>query len=211
MIFAADNLNTMNPVIARALEKLDPKPLQAMAKACEKAGAQYLDLNPGYLSPRQQGRMAFMVDAVQDVSPLQLILDSPNPEVLARGAALCRHAPLLKEIHGRTTDFLVAADGTVMHGLALIYVIRDLPGVQKFKIVQENLQQTRILLVTGPDFRESDLRTIRSGVCQRLGRDVEVIIDRVAEIPAERSGKFRYVVSHVQADSRVSDVGTTRD
>jgi len=111
-----------------------------------------------------------------------------------------RGLPLLKEIHGRTTDFLVATDGTVMHGLALIYIIRDLPGVQKFKIVQQSLLQTRILMVTDSDFRESDLQLIRSGVRQRLGRGVDVTIERVAEIPPERSGKFRYVVSHVQPD-----------
>ena len=42
-----------------------------------------------------------------------------------------RGLPLLKEIQGRTTDFVVAADGTLMHGLALIYVIRDLPGCKR--------------------------------------------------------------------------------
>ena len=50
-----------------------------------------------------------------------------------------RGLPMLKEIQGRTTDFVVAADGTVMHGLALIYIVRDLPGVKQFKIVQESL------------------------------------------------------------------------
>src|SRR5690606_8217901 len=34
-----------------------------------------------------------------------------------------RGLPLLKEIQGRSTDFVVAADGTVMHGLALVYVV----------------------------------------------------------------------------------------
>jgi phenylacetate-CoA ligase len=116
-----------------------------------------------------------------------------------------RGLPMLKEIHGRTTDFVVATDGTVMHGLALIYIIRDLPGVQKFKVVQEDLQLTRILIVTGPEFRESDLETIRTGVRQRLGEDVEVAIERVAEIPAERSGKYRYVVSHVQTATDVTE------
>ena len=32
-----------------------------------------------------------------------------------------RSLPVLKEVQGRTTDFVVARDGTVMHGLALIY------------------------------------------------------------------------------------------
>lgn len=110
-----------------------------------------------------------------------------------------RGLPLLKEIHGRTTDFIVASDGTVMHGLALIYIIRDLVGVQKFKIVQEDLRQTRIFLVTDIDFRSSDLDIIRNGVRQRLGADVEVSVELVDDIPAERSGKFRYVVSKVAA------------
>lgn len=44
-----------------------------------------------------------------------------------------RGLPLLKEIQGRSTDFVIATDGTVMHGLALIYILRDLPGVRSFK------------------------------------------------------------------------------
>jgi phenylacetate-CoA ligase len=61
-----------------------------------------------------------------------------------------RGLPMLKEIQGRTTDFVVAADGTVMHGLALIYVLRDLPGLQSFKVVQHDLQRTTVMLVPGP-------------------------------------------------------------
>lgn len=45
---------------------------------------------------------------------------------------------MLKEIQGRATDFVVARDGTVMHGLALIYILRDLPQVAGFKIMQES-------------------------------------------------------------------------
>ena len=112
-----------------------------------------------------------------------------------------RGLPMLKEIHGRTTDFLVATDGTVMHGLALIYIVRDLQGVQKFKIVQEDLHHTRVLIVTDANFRSSDLDTIRNGVRQRLGVDVEVSVELVNEISAELSGKFRYVVSKVAIGS----------
>lgn len=109
-----------------------------------------------------------------------------------------RGLPAMKEIQGRTTDFIVASDGTVMHGLALIYILRDLPGVRQFKIVQETLQQTRMLLVTDqgfdPECRGEIVRQARA----RLGADVEIVVELVAEIPPERSGKFRYVVSRVE-------------
>ena len=53
---------------------------------------------------------------------------------------------------GRSTDFVVAADGTVMHGLALIYVIRDLAAVAAFKIIQESVALTRVVIVPRPPF-----------------------------------------------------------
>lgn len=108
-----------------------------------------------------------------------------------------RSLPLLREIQGRSTDFLVAADGTVMHGLSLIYILRDLPGVRQFKIIQETRSLTRIQLVTDTAFADHRLDEIRQGVRARLGATIDVQIERLAEIPAESSGKYRYVVSHV--------------
>ncbi|WP_332671490.1 phenylacetate--CoA ligase family protein [Aromatoleum sp.] len=108
-----------------------------------------------------------------------------------------RGLPVLKEVQGRTTDFVVAKDGTVMHGLALIYTVRDLPGVERFRIVQESFDRTEVLLVTNPSFRiESEARIVRD-FRARLGHDVEIVVRRVAEIPAEKSGKYRYVTSRV--------------
>lgn len=108
-----------------------------------------------------------------------------------------RGLPLLKDIQGRTTDFVVARDGTVMHGLALIYVLRDLPGIEAFKIVQETLDYTRVMVVLAQDAAFAALREqIVNGLRARLGLGTTVDVERVDRVPAERSGKFRYVVSH---------------
>jgi phenylacetate-CoA ligase len=108
-----------------------------------------------------------------------------------------RGLPLLSEIQGRTTDFVVAADGTVMHGLALVYVVRDLPGVRAFKIVQESLQHTVVQLVTDDDFAPQREAEIVQGFRRRLGAQVNVTVQRVSSIAPEKSGKYRYVVSRV--------------
>lgn len=108
-----------------------------------------------------------------------------------------RGLPLLKDIQGRTTDFVVAQDGTVMHGLALIYVLRETPGIASFKIVQESLDRTRVLLVPAAGYGEPARRRIEDGLKARLGRGVSVVLEEVPRIEAERSGKFRYVVSEV--------------
>ncbi len=117
----------------------------------------------------------------------------------SRRCACGRGLPLLEEIQGRTTDFVVAADGTVMHGLALIYFLRDLPWVRQFKIVQESLLRTRILVVADGELDAARQADIVHKAQARLGAQVDVVVERVAEIPAERSGKYRYVVSHVAA------------
>jgi phenylacetate-coenzyme A ligase PaaK-like adenylate-forming protein len=114
-----------------------------------------------------------------------------------RPCACARGLPLLKEIQGRSTDFIVAEDGTVMHGLALIYVLRDLPGIASFKIVQESVQRVRVQVVSDLPLAPSVEARIRDSFKARLGAGVEVAIERVAAIPPERSGKYRYVVSHV--------------
>jgi phenylacetate-CoA ligase len=107
-----------------------------------------------------------------------------------------RGLPLLKEIQGRSTDFVIAADGTVIHGLALIYILRDLPEVKSFKIIQETTQLTRVLVVTEGGDEAETRRKVISGFKQRLGESVEVRIEFVDAIPLEKSGKHRYVVSH---------------
>lgn len=117
--------------------------------------------------------------------------------VLGSSPCSCgRGLPLLQDIQGRSTDFVVAADGTVMHGLSLIYILRDLPGVQAFKVVQESRAQTRVLLVTDSNFAADSVARIIAGFRQRLGAEVSVLVDLVDNIPAEKSGKFRYIISH---------------
>ena len=110
-----------------------------------------------------------------------------------------RGLPMLKEIQGRSTDFVVAADGTVMHGLALIYVLRDLPGLSAFKIIQHSLQHTEVQVVPeGGTLLPATSERIANGLRARLGAGVAVDIRPVPFIAAEQSGKFRYVVSHVK-------------
>ena len=108
-----------------------------------------------------------------------------------------RGLPLIREIQGRSTDFLVTQDGTAMHSAALVYLLRDLPQVRAFKIIQESRDLTRILLVSGGGLATEMSKKIEAGCRARLGQNVQIAFEEVAEIPPERSGKFRSVVSKI--------------
>jgi 5-methyltetrahydrofolate corrinoid/iron sulfur protein methyltransferase len=90
MRLIADNLRITQKAIEIAVAGKDSLPLQAMAKLCEMAGADGIDINSGPLYRNQGSRMAFMVEAVQEVTSLPLILDTSNPRALKAGLLACK-------------------------------------------------------------------------------------------------------------------------
>lgn len=125
--------------------------------------------------------------------------------ILSDRACECgRSLPILEEVQGRTTDFVVAKDGTIMHGLALVYSVRDLPGVERFRIEQMSLDRTVVQIVAGPEVGPAQEAQIVTEFRARLGQTVQIDIERVTTIANEKSGKFRYVVSHVKPGEPVA-------
>ena len=89
MRLIADNLRITQKVIESAVEQRNGLPLQTLAKQCETAGADGIDINSGPLYRDPESRMTFMVKAVQDVTHLPLILDTSNPKALKAGLQAC--------------------------------------------------------------------------------------------------------------------------
>ncbi|MBI3772193.1 MAG: phenylacetate--CoA ligase family protein [Gammaproteobacteria bacterium] len=153
-----------------------------------------VDMQGRVLPPGQAGEVVITHLATGDF-PFIRYRTGDIAELDDRQCACGRGLPMLKEIQGRTTDFIMARDGTVMHGLALIYVVRDIPGIETFKIVQESLEYCHVYVTVNGEFLQGRLEDIRRGFAARLGDGVRVDIDIVDSIPKEASGKFRYVVS----------------
>lgn len=104
---------------------------------------------------------------------------------------------VIAEVTGRQTDFVVAADGRVMHALAVIYVLRAVPGIAQFKCIQRALDRMEVQIVPAADWSEEAHHVVVAGLQARLGEKLKVEVRMLDEIPPEASGKHRYVVSHV--------------
>ena len=121
-------------------------------------------------------------------------------DVGALSAAACRCGrtlPLLERIEGRKTDFVLAPDGRTLHGLSLIYVLRELKGIEQFRITQKALDRFEVEIVTAPGYDRGSEAKIRDGFSQRLRHPVAVNVTYPAAIAPSSSGKFRYVISDV--------------
>lgn len=112
------------------------------------------------------------------------------------GGCTCgRGLSCLEIVGGRRTDHLVATDGTAMHGLSLIYVLREIDGVRQFQIHQGRDGAVEVRIVPVGALGEADRRRIECGIRDRLGSDVELHLRMVDRIEPAVSGKFRCVTS----------------
>ena len=113
-----------------------------------------------------------------------------------------RGLPKLARVEGRRTDFLVAPSGKLMHALAAIYVLREVPGLREFQVVQERVDHVRVRVVPSGELSAA----ARATITERLGGLFEggarIDVETVDSV-ASPSGKHRYVISHV-ADAHVN-------
>ncbi len=123
-------------------------------------------------------------------------------DTAARVAEPCecgRPQPLLARLGGRRTDTLVTPDGRRIHGLGAMYVLRVLPAVKSYQVIQEAPDHLRVLLVPEGQPAETDLEgPVRDGLAKLMGDGVRIEVERVEEIPVLPSGKMRAIWNRVQ-------------
>lgn len=98
MILIGEHINIMSQTIGPAMRERNPKPLQEMAIAEEKAGVDYLDINIGPARRQGDEMMEWIVKTVQEVSDLPLSLDTTNPVAMEAGLKVCKSKALINSI-----------------------------------------------------------------------------------------------------------------
>lgn len=109
-----------------------------------------------------------------------------------------RNWPLIKSIEGRSDDFLTLPSGRIISPRT-INVIEDIPGIVQYRTIQETRNRFVVQVVPGKDFSANSEGEIRRQIrlgC--LGEDVNIEIVVVNELPRERTGKLRTIISHVK-------------
>jgi 5-methyltetrahydrofolate corrinoid/iron sulfur protein methyltransferase len=95
MQLIADNIHIINPVVRKAIERMDPDPIQKIAAKCVAAGADAIDINPGPLTREPETRMAFLVEAVQSAARVPLLIDTTNPSAMEAGLRTSRNTTII--------------------------------------------------------------------------------------------------------------------
>jgi phenylacetate-CoA ligase len=112
-----------------------------------------------------------------------------------------RGLPILADIQGRTTDFLKLSDGRRISGPALTLVVADIPDVRQVQFVQHELDQIELRVVPGNGYGEHTKAELRKRLSLYIGSSARLNLQETSRIPSEASGKYRFVISHLQAGS----------
>ncbi len=170
---------------------------QQMLLLSESNILEVLDPDGNSVKPGELGE-AVMTGLCSEAQPFiryrtgDMVKLSPDSDKDGRGLHV------IEEIVGRNTDFLVHEDGSIVHALAAIYVLRETAGVERFKITQQAINEFEILIVTNSFWNSDSLKIIEEKFRLRFGQGCKTYIQIVNNIPPEASGKIRQVVSKVQ-------------
>ncbi|MDE1892775.1 MAG: phenylacetate--CoA ligase family protein [Pseudomonadota bacterium] len=110
-----------------------------------------------------------------------------------------RGLPLLQRVEGRSLDALRTPAGHILPGEFFPHMLKDVPGVLRFQVVQRQLDRLDLALVRGAGFDESSLAYIRREVAKVVGESVQLHCHFVDDIALTPSGKLRVTVCELPA------------
>jgi phenylacetate-CoA ligase len=118
---------------------------------------------------------------------------------LGENSCSCKRTlPILKSVEGRSGDFFVAADGSLVHGEYFTHLFYGEQDVKKFQMIQNTLEHVHLKIVSvNEDMDAPYIKSIIKKTVKILGEQCAVDIEFVSQIPPTASGKSLFTISKV--------------
>ena len=113
------------------------------------------------------------------------------------GCACGRHLPRLQSLDGRLLDLIRTQDGRMVSGVFFPHLLKEIPGIERFQVIQKDLETINIKIVKGAGFQPGKMPFLEGEIRKVLGDRVNVRYDFVSDIPLTPSGKQRVTISEL--------------
>ncbi len=107
--------------------------------------------------------------------------------------------PRLTSVEGRQLDLIRSTDGRLLPGEFFPHLLKDIPGIERFQVVQKTLQNLTLRVVAGGEFDATARALLMAALRSHLGANLEVDLQLVNEIPLTGSGKLRVTISELES------------
>jgi phenylacetate-CoA ligase len=159
---------------------------------------EFIKSDGNYAKPGEEGEIV-VTDLLNRAMPLirYRVEDVGVPS--EKRCSCGRGLPVMERVVGRVADFLVRKDGGLVAGVSLIErTLTAISGIRQMQIVQESINKIVINIVKEPSFSENSEKELIYELNKVLGNSVNIRLVFVDKISQERSGKYRFSISHVK-------------
>jgi len=108
-----------------------------------------------------------------------------------------RGLPLLEAVTTKAEDIVVTPEGKFISASVLTHPFKPMHHVEKSQLIQEALDELRIMIVRRPGYTAEDTSVLLGEMRKRVGTRMNIRIEFVEDIPRSRNGKYRWVISKV--------------
>lgn len=107
-----------------------------------------------------------------------------------------RGLPLLRNIKGRSCDFIISKNGTKVHGEYFSHLFEEVAWISQFYVVQNSKEEILIYLKIDNNYSEREFKKLRR-IMKNKFADMEIKIILTEKIPMMPSGKFKFVENNM--------------
>ncbi|MBI5102977.1 MAG: phenylacetate--CoA ligase family protein [Nitrospirae bacterium] len=111
-----------------------------------------------------------------------------------------RGLSVLKNVDGRSQEFLKTTDGRYVPGVFFPARFRNLKGIEQYQIVQEQVSHITLKIVKNQFFINEELEDMISVIKDKIGRDISVTTEECSNIALTGRGKSRLVISYIEKE-----------
>lgn len=110
-----------------------------------------------------------------------------------------RKTRLITKVTGRDADFVMTPERKIISGISLTENFSlKVPGVEQMQMEQHAPDRLTIKIVRDKDFNDNSARILRELCLKTFGEAMRCDVEYVDKIPQEKSGKYRFVISHIE-------------
>lgn len=109
-----------------------------------------------------------------------------------------RGLPLMKEICGRSNDYVILPDGKKLTPHLFSLAMDDIAGIGEWKLLQKNIDEIEVEISVRENIKEEILEEVRRNLNRIIGDKMKIKIKLVKEIRRDPYQKLRSVVSEVK-------------
>jgi phenylacetate-CoA ligase len=176
------------------------------AAECEAHSGKHLIEEYGYVEvvdsegrPVEEGQPGFLTGTTLHNTAMPLLrykmsdVTYLRPEPCPCGRA----GRMMADVSTKVEDIITTAGGRLVSPSTLTHPFKTVRGVEKSQIIQERPDHLTVLIVAKSTFDASEEARLVALLHDRVGKAMQIDIRRETDIPRERSGKYRWVISHV--------------